>query len=53
MIGINQFEVGPFTVDHRIMNVFWEDFGKVKFDHDYVVSKGLLDNSAIQTQVVI
>ena len=53
MVGINKFESGPFTIDHRVMNVFWEDFGKVKFDHEYVVSKGLLGNNAIQTQVVV
>ena len=41
MVGIKHFESGPFSVDHRMMNVFWEGFGKVKFNKDYVETNGL------------
>lgn len=42
MAGIKQFDSGPFAVDHRIMNVFWEGFGNVRFNQQYVEEKGLV-----------
>lgn len=42
MIGIKHFDEGPFSVDHRFMNVFWEGLGNVRFDIDYVIANNLL-----------
>jgi hypothetical protein len=42
MVGIKKFASGPFAVDHRMMDVFWEGFGNVKFDQQYVIEKGLI-----------
>ena len=42
MAGIKHFSSGPFSVDHRLMDVFWEGFGNVKFDIDYVKANNLI-----------
>ena len=41
MVGITHFETGPFVADHRIMNVFWVEFGKVRFDQEYINQNNL------------